>query len=307
MQVRAKLAAVMAGVFMFSGSFALVHGDEPKACHCPEAGVPILSKIPYVSRLFKNVGVAHEASCEAGHCQTPCADQLERVGVDFDFGFGVCQTCPDGVVRFGPIELAVCSEDAACCCKGKECPAACASCSCPSAGKLTVSQCAAEGETICLAAKCGEGKCCEAKCCAVAKTSDCQCAGRDELWKHLVEMAEAKGAAEAALEGREEQSELLDALVEMATKGAALEAKLEAQAEQHKLMEQMVELASENAQLKARAELADAKAEMLRETLPIAIEKELLARRVTELEQRLAGGDEGVRTARKANARKSAR
>ncbi len=331
MRFSARFAAAMAGVFVLSGSFALVQGDEPpkacpetkvcpetlacqeaKACQCPQVGVPILSNIPYVSRLFKSVGVVHEPGCEAGACaKTPCADQLERIGVDFGF----CQTCPDGVVRFGPIELAICSEDENCCCRDKACPAACAGCACPSAGKMVGWQAAVSDKpnaceaTICEATACA-AKCDEAKCCA----GECKCAaataGRDELWKHLVEVSAEKAAAEAALEAREEQSELLDALVEMATKSAALEAKLEAQAEHQKLMEQMVELASENAQLKARTELAEAKSEMLRETIPVVVEKELLARRVASLEERLAAREsersqENIRTAKKAE-RKSA-
>ena len=315
MRFSARFAAAMAGVFVLSGSLALVQGDEPpkacpetlackeaKACRCPEVGVPILSSIPYVSRLFKNVGVVHEPGCEAGHCvKTPCASELERIGVDFDF----CQTCPDGIVRFGPIELAICSEDENCCCRDKDCPAACAGCACPSVGKLTVHQAAAISdaaacEAHCNAVACGDAKCCAGECkCAVAT------AGREDLWKHLVELSAEKAAAEAALEAREEQSELLDALVEMATKTAALEAKLEAQTEHQKLLGQMVELASENAQLKARTELAEAKAEMLRETIPVVVEKELLARKVASLEERLAAreserSEEAIRTAKKA-------
>jgi hypothetical protein len=276
-------------------------------------GVPILSNLPYISRLFKSVGVVHEPGCEAGHCvKTPCADQLEQIGVDFELS----QTCPNNpLVRFGPIELAICAEDENCCCRGKECPAACAGDGCPSAGKMVVWQAAvSDKKTACEATACAATACAAsdaAKCCP----GECKCAaataGREDLWKHLVEMAAEKGAAEAALEAREEQSELLDALVEMATKTAALEAKLEAQSEHQKLMEQMVELASENAQLKARGELAEAKAEMLRETIPVVVEKELLARRVAALEERLAAREsersqEAIRTAKKAE-RKNAK
>ncbi len=313
MRFSAKFSAVVAGWTVVLSTFVAC-GDEPQTCQCPEVGVPILSKVPYLSRLFRSVGVVHEAGCEAGPCEkTPCADQFERIGVDFEF----CQTCPDGVVRFGPIELAVCSEDENCCCRGQECPVACAGCACPSAGKLAVSQAAAACESASCACKCGAGQCCAGACAAVSKTSAaahhaaaCQCAGRDELWEHLVEMAAAKGAAEAALEARQEHSELLDALVEMATKGAALEAKLEAQAELHKTFERMVELASENAQLKARVELAEIKAAMLKETIPVAIEKELLARRAAELEERLAThgehkATETIRTAKKGNGKKA--
>jgi hypothetical protein len=319
MRIAARFAAWVAGMVLISGGFALASGEEPKCsdkechekqCQCHSTGVPILSKLPYVSRLFKNVVVVHEPGCEGGQCpKTPCAEELERIGIDFE----LCPDCP--VVRFGPIELSICGEDEACVCHGKECPASCAQSACSSVDKV-VAACTAN----CCEGKCGEGKCCcgEGKCacgqcrCAAAIASEiahksvaCHCAGREELWEHLVELSAEKAAAEAALEAREEHSELLDALVEMATKSAALEARLEAQAEHHHVLERMVELAVENAQLKARAELAEAKAEMLKESLPVAVEKELLAHRVAELEERLAASDAGLRTAKKANSKKS--
>jgi hypothetical protein len=302
MQKAAKVAAGFAWVVLVAGGIALVRGDEPPGkesqCQCHEAGIPLLSKIPYISRIFKNVGVVHEAGCEAGQCQnTPCADQLERIGVDFE----LCQTCPNSpLMRFGPIELAICTEDEDCCCRDKECLASCAALGCEV--KCCTEKCCAEECT----AKCCAEKCAAAKASEVAQQSTaCQCAGRDELWEHLVEMAAAKGAAEAALEAREEHSNLLDALVEMATKSAALEAKLEAQTEHNRIMDRVIQLAAENAQLKARVELAEIKTAMIKETLPVAIEKELLARRVAELEHRLATSDEGVRTAKKPNGKKA--
>jgi hypothetical protein len=333
MQFSAKFAAVVAGFSVVVTSF-VAWGEEPKACQCPEVGVPILSSLPYLSRCFKNVGVRHEAdcplACQAGECtKTPCAEQLERIGVDFEWH----ATCPsEEVVRFGPIELAICGEDENCCCRGKEGPLTCAQCKCQAVGKVVVHQAAVCEPSAC-AAKCGAGShatahvsktaccegncgaancCCKNGCASIAKaaaashhTAACQCAGRDELWEHLVEMAAEKGAAEAALEARHEHSELLDALVEMATKGAALEAKLEAQAEHHKALARMVELATENAHLKARAELAEAKTALLKETIPLAVEKELLARRVAELEERLVTTDEEVRTTKKATGKKA--
>jgi|GEM_PF-6069910 Multidrug resistance efflux pump len=317
MRIAARFAAWVAGMVLIFGGFALVSGDEPKGqetkctdktcqekqCQYHSTGVPILSKIPYVSRLFKTVGIVDEPSCEAGQCmKTPCAEEFERIGIDFE-----CPTCPNcPVVRFGPIELAICGENEAC--------------ACPSAGKVGVGKVAVACAAKCCEEKCGEGKCCcgEGKCCcgqcqcaaAIAahiahKSTACQCAGREELWEHLIELSAEKAAAEAALEAREEHSELLDALVEMATKSAALEARLEAQAEHHHVLERMVELAVENAQLKARAELAEAKTEMLKESLPVAVEKELLARRVAELEERLAASEAGLRTAKKANSKKA--
>ena len=128
MRFSAKFSAAVAGWAVIFSSF-VAWGGEPQACQCPDTGVPILSKVPYLSRLFKSVGVVHEAGCEGQCAKTPCADQLERIGVDFEICGGI-----------GPIEWAICTEDENCCCRGKECPGACAGCECPSAGKVTVCQ-----------------------------------------------------------------------------------------------------------------------------------------------------------------------
>ena len=56
---------------------AAARADEPK-CECPQRGVPILAKIPYVSRLFKNVGVAPRAGmhCDGMHCREMRCDRM---------------------------------------------------------------------------------------------------------------------------------------------------------------------------------------------------------------------------------------
>ena len=89
-------------------SSAALHASEP-GCKACENGPEILSKIPYLNRLFKNVGVtAEEEECveritwtpeapcracakEAPLCVQPFQfrhvgeDGLERIGVDFEF------------------------------------------------------------------------------------------------------------------------------------------------------------------------------------------------------------------------------
>lgn len=89
-----------------------LHAGEPNCAVC-ETGVPMLSKIPYLNRLFKNVGVEEDcAECietagaveelpcpkgkgDAAVCLQPStfrhvgADGLERIGVDFEFN-GPC-------------------------------------------------------------------------------------------------------------------------------------------------------------------------------------------------------------------------
>src|SRR5262245_43925534 len=133
MRIAARFAAWVAGMVLFSGGFGLAIGDEPngqdskctdkacqeKQCQYHSTGVPILSKIPYVSRLFKTVGIVDGPGFESGQCpKTPCAEELERIGIDFE----LCPACPDSpVMRFGRIGLAICADDEACECSGKEC------------------------------------------------------------------------------------------------------------------------------------------------------------------------------------------
>lgn len=90
-------------------SFTALHAGEPVCEGFCEPETPIVSKIPYLNRLFKNVGVGRvdgegecftcEASapncqqCEAANSKEWTArpanhigrDGLERIGVDFDF------------------------------------------------------------------------------------------------------------------------------------------------------------------------------------------------------------------------------
>jgi hypothetical protein len=287
-----------ASLVLVVGTLTAARAGEPK-CDCPQQGVPILTKIPYVSRLFKNVGVAHEPGCAAAACQqagacpeASCDNVWERIGIDFE----VCPECPEAeVFRFGPVGVALgIKADGECCC-----PYACR---CELACKCAPGVCHAVATE---AVACGKVAACPAACeASCAKT----CAGNQPLWEKLVELAGEKGAAQAALEthlaAREEQSELLDALVEMAAKAASLEARLEAQTEHARLTEQMLELAVENARLKSQVELAAAKEKLLETTIPVAVERELLARRVAELEEKLSTSSEGVRTARKAGGKK---
>lgn len=88
--------------------------DECATCPQNERGVPILSKIPYVSRLFKNVGRASVDECTQDceladlDCPGPVerylrlvgTDDLEQIGIDFDCE--VTTDCP-------PCETARCA------------------------------------------------------------------------------------------------------------------------------------------------------------------------------------------------------
>lgn len=282
---------------------AVAVAEEPK-CQCPatvtvtrhEVGVPILSKVPYVGRLFKNVGIA-TSPCEsgecavAGHCaQAKCADGncpavtthvFERIGVDFDFA-------ADGKA-----------------CEGQACPI----------GKLTVCD-AAACKAIAVAAKTCDAACCEGKVCACESkvaTTACPCsksaAKTDALWEKIVELSAGQAAAEAALEVQEDTldrtAEMLEALAEVHAEKARLEAKLELQEGQTELLGKLAEMAAENAQLKAQVELAEAKAKVMEHTVEITVENERLKMRLAELEKEPQA--RAARTAAKPRIEKKAR
>lgn len=107
-------ALLVAGCVTLSTGSSLQAGEP--ACTACEVGVPMLSKIPYVNRLFKNVGVPCAEECDAEktvlravpipgkprHFRQVGADGLERIGIDFDFEIdgpdarGVSHATPTG-------------------------------------------------------------------------------------------------------------------------------------------------------------------------------------------------------------------
>lgn len=111
---------------------------EENNCPAEDGVIPVLSKIPYISRLFKNVAARNECE-QADHCAPvrnaePCPsgecvfevrpayrshigqDGLERIGVDFEF---------DGPSAAGRCGVAKCAAEECACgpCEGGQCPA----------------------------------------------------------------------------------------------------------------------------------------------------------------------------------------
>jgi hypothetical protein len=292
----------LAGVILCGWSVASVAlADEPK-CQCPasaavhEVGVPLLSKVPYLSRLFKNVGVAVPV------CPQECADAVEHIGVDFEFTVdgqtGVLQICPvDGpatACQVGNCQVGTCQANG---CK----VAACQAQGC----QLAVSKVATKGACKCAADCCPDGQC----CCAAKATSQQAGTREAQLWEKIVELSAGQAAAEAAFEVQsdslERSSELLEALAEVHAEKAKLEARLEALAETNKIAEQLLELAAENTRLKAQVELAEAKAEVMQATVEMTVENERLKMRVAELEE--GGSGKAARTAARVRTEKKAR
>ena len=298
-----KSVAVCVGLFavMIVALAALARAEEPK-CKCPEAtavdvGVPLLSKVPYVNRLFKKVTVVHHG------VEAPAVEQAQ-----FQFEIGLagpaaCEACPAG--KAAACGTAACGKDG---CLVRPIKVAV-----PALGiNHCAADCACAGECAC-AKQCS----CEAACPAV-KVAAARCgagcgahhhtAHHKEIVDQIVELTAAAAAAEARLEAREESlettAELLQALAELTGEKAGLAARLEAQTEYHQLAEKLMELSAENARLKAQVELAEAKAAVMQQTVEMAVENERLKLRVADLEQH---GDKPARTAAKPRSEKKAR
>ncbi|HUE72517.1 MAG TPA: hypothetical protein VMP01_16655 [Pirellulaceae bacterium] len=262
-------------------------GEEP----CPRrelrievkaSGVPMLDKIPYVGRLFKNSAV-----------KPACDETVERIGVDFDF-------LPGQVIRFhGPLD--VCPEVCPVCpvaaskdavkCAGESCEA------CPAKVVATAAKCCEKS-----ACGCAGGKCCAAK--------DIVSKGElSELWEHIAELTAENAAMEATLESQEAileatleghgavleaKGEMFESVAELMVEKAKLEAKLEMVEHRDAMLKEMVELHAENARLKAQAELAVQKEELLKAQLTTVLENERLKQRVAELERSHHGEESPV-------------
>jgi hypothetical protein len=294
----ALAAAAVAAIIVPS----MARGEEPA---CPAhtvvvEGVPILGKIPYIGRLFTNVGVCEQGcaankacaetkacvewkacpaapACPASH---PCPAEAERIGIDFDFGFPIGEDgqCP---LAIRLVEFTKCTD----------CKSACAG------GACEAGVCAAGKCEVATACECpGTKVCCDscqvvakAPCCCGTKCgcgAGCQCGPANVAHAHGAHRH--VGGCPAMFEH----------LLTLTAKSAALEAKLEARTEHAELVSEMLELAAENAKLKAQVELAEAKSEMQQQVLSVALENEQLKTKLAELTSKLE--NEAVRTARPA-------
>jgi hypothetical protein len=281
-------------------------GAEPK-CQCPaapppqEAGVPLFSRIPYLSRLFKNV-------VPASDCQCP-GQVVERIGIDFDCacpewagqpqfecfefrvhpaghfeahaGEGLTGECHKGICR-----LVACEEAAAC---GDKCTAKCAA----KCGACTDCKCTAEGccqscsgskECCCTSKQCGaagqcsaeKACCCEKACgksgcpCQVA-VAKCPCTGATANVVKFSHPACGCGKKDVALWER---------IIELTAEKSAAEAAVAAHEESAELTESLVELVAENASLAAQVEAQEHRQEAFEEMIALVKENAELKAKV---------------------------
>lgn len=290
-------AAALLGLMLATTS---LRAEEP-ACQRCEVGVPLLSKIPYMGRLFRNVSAGHDgAACTAGGCpgqavseELPCPasavaapvpgaaqvfrivgdDGFERIGVDFDFNL---QCTEAGCTQAGCTQ-AGCAD--AVCAKGS-----------------------------CRAVACETGSCAEAAC---SKTACAGCPTQQAVPAGLIAAVETQSAILEAYAGfsaeldvlrdkyEEQKAEMIDAIVATQIENATLKAKLEFAGEREKLvLENTVaklqlenaaliaeKLQAENEQLKTQ--LADNGQETHSNT-KLSKENAALKAKLAKLEARLA-------------------
>jgi hypothetical protein len=247
----------------------------------PHRGVPLLSKIPYVSRLFKNVGVARGCKIKLNggrECEVlgvysfqPCesADGENRLGVDFHWVTGCQQKCEPSASQ----AAATCNRAACTSGKGEVAETCGVTAACGSAGPC---ECAGGCTAAAHVAK-------DAAATGCACGEKCRCGKSAPVvagplpWVHraipAVGLPSVFGGHHIAIPAHTVPGPpvppivapapihhrgcpfqaLHEQLVAARTEQARLEARLEARNE---LTQQLLELAAENGKLQATADLA---------------------------------------------------
>lgn len=182
--------------------------EKRRVVRYEEHAVPMLSRIPYINRLFKNVGVAvvDEEGAEG-------EAQFERVGIDFDMDFDLEVVGP-GTSRATILRVS-----------GEGCPNACCQEACEDVAALC--------PTFNLIKKDPEPKDITALLMANVRLQtqlemkEAFDSEREEMLNSLVELTNEKAKLEAALEMAQASHEMLMKIVEVKVENEKLKAKLE--------------------------------------------------------------------------------
>ena len=229
-----RFHAVIGGALLLAAAAVSpfpARGEEPPPdcpqCNAAERAIPFWSKIPYVSRLFKNVG----------------QQEFERIGVDFDIE--VCQACPTTTPLFmvrrtahGQI-AAPCCENEPCCGKDYEESSACCRASCETAKHGGPSW----EQIVELTAENA----------ALEATLEAQTAfhkEKSELFEMFAEVSMEKAKLEAKVESQAQHIELTKEMLTLVSENARLKAQVEMAEAKVALVHEMAKLALENEQLK---------------------------------------------------------
>jgi hypothetical protein len=237
MILNAACAATLLGCALATST---VQAAEPP-CVAREQGVPMLSKIPYIHKLFKNVSVAAEPVAH---------DNVQTV-----WEWETAATCPLGQCEASAGKCDVAKTCEANVCVTKTCPVAGREVKCGEATKAGAPHCVViqdDFERIgvdfdfAVCENVAPGQCQAVPARAVCVPSFAHTAPVEyplvNLYASFVEKLNTVHA-----ESREREMELIDGILEVQVENAALTAKLEA-------VEVQTQLAIENALLKAKLE-----------------------------------------------------
>jgi hypothetical protein len=235
----------------------------------------ILTRLPYLNRLFHNVGCPGDAGAEAASAtpllpriwRTVGPDGVERIGVDFDFQVvGAARTCSAEECTAGECPAGKCA--------AKQCPASqCAGNQCPIKPSLT------RGAADC--APCLSGQVADGLCPAAPLALGPSSLGLAGPFPGPVAISPPWGAPQAAEEGllsaleesrrqfdeceRELLLRLADARVEAATAKTKLKAQQELASKEACFAKELLAAQLENAKLAAKLELAAEKEKLASE------------------------------------------
>lgn len=251
------------------------HPDCPKCCTV-EKGVPILNKIPFVCRLFKNVGYKGQECApqvfgriDIDHDSELCHEWPQQAALRLPLPLGTLPA-PQQVIMLrgiqqvhGPLPFgqAIRTYTPAQFCQAAECQAS----ACKTA------ECQASTEPCC-SDQCEESDCCQ------APSRSARHAGPS--WEQIVDLTAENAALEAMLEAeaefQKEKSEMLDSLVQLSLEKGKLEAQVELHGKHTELIKEMLALMTENARLKAQSEVVEAKLALIQGMTHLTLENEQL-------------------------------
>jgi len=237
-----------------------------------QQGVPLLSKIPYVNRTFKNVGVAKSVAvirvprsqvtaittcedkcCSEGYCteSSACRPPPAPVAWRAISRLPITNSIRDGVQYFSPgPEFKLCGVADGCCKASKNTSA--------------TKRLAAVGS--CCQAK-ANAKCEDCQCCAGCKCSEPSTAHNVTIHQHLVrvitENAQLKAGQEAQREIASQKEQAIEEIVEAKLEVAKLQTQVELANQREEMTDTVVEVLVQNAKLQAIVEMAGEREELL--------------------------------------------
>jgi hypothetical protein len=275
-----------------------------------EVGVPILSNIPYVSRLFKNVGVAQIETCKGGECQqaaaiAPAAPCAVSAGCALTTATHCVEgaTCPiDGAPQFceirtgpatahAPLKIIATPMGPICIAPTATVAGTCGTSACTTvaAEKVCGTTCTlASADKTCPAGQCAAPACCDTKVCAAGKCGEsCPCPATSECQTTKVSKKACAGCTDCKCAGDDKTTVLWKQIVELSAKAAASEAKAEAEIKAHQstleIFEGLAEVTAEKAALEAKVEAQQAQFATMEKMVELAMENAKLKAEVEKI------------------------